>query len=215
MPRSVRAQAPGAIGNIGPGLDILGCALTGLHDVVVAERHEGRGIIVADAGHPDLPTDPARHASAIAAAAVARRAGAGDAPIAIRLAKGLPIAGGQGGSAASSVAGAVAANALLEAGLDRRALLECALEGESAVAGRHADNIAPILMGGVVLVRSMDPLDVIALPYPDRLRVALAHPQQRLRTADARAVLPSELPRSVALYQAAQVAAMVAAFATG
>lgn len=211
----VRAIAPGGVGNIGPGLDILGLAITGLHDEVIAERHEGRGVIVLDAGHPDIPADPARHSSAIAAAAVARRAGMADAGIAIRLVKGLPLAGGQGGSAASSVAGAVAANALLGAGLDETALLECALEAEAVNSGRHADNIAPILLGGICLVRAMEPLDVVQLPVPGALRVVLALPAQRLRTSEARAVLPVTLPRQLALHQAAQVAAMVAAFASG
>ncbi|HEY0997592.1 MAG TPA: homoserine kinase [Gemmatimonadaceae bacterium] len=211
----VRAIAPGGVGNIGPGLDILGLAVTGLHDEVIAERHDGRGVVVLDAGHPDIPADPGRHSSAIAAAAVARRAGVPDAAIAIRLVKGLPLSGGQGGSAASSVAGAVAADALLGAGLDTNSLLECALEAESANSGRHADNIAPILLGGICLVRSMDPLDVIPLPVPATLRVVLALPAQRLRTSEARAVLPATLPRALALHQAAQVAAMVAAFASG
>ncbi len=210
-----RAIAPGGVGNIGPGLDILGLAITGLHDEVTAERHDGRGVIVLDTGHPDLPTDPARHSSAIAAASVARRAGMADAGIAIRLVKGLPLSGGQGGSAASSVAGAVAANALLDAGLDPLALLECALDAEAVNSGRHADNIAPILLGGICLVRSMAPLDVIPLPVPAMLRVVLALPAQRLRTTEARAVLPATLPRDLALHQAAQVAAMVTAFATG
>jgi homoserine kinase len=132
----------------------------------------------------------------------------------MRARKGLPLAGGQGGSASSAVAGAVAANALLGNPLDEAALLLAALEAESAVAGRHADNIAPALVGGIVLVRSLEPLDIVRIPAPAALRVALVHPEQRLRTADARAVLPSAVDRGVALRQCANVAAMVMAFAT-
>jgi homoserine kinase len=129
--------------------------------------------------------------------------------------KGLPLSGGQGGSAASAVAGAVATNALLGDPLDVRALLAAALEAESVVAGRHADNVAPALLGGVVLVRSVDPLDFVRVPSPPALRVAVVHPRQRLRTADARAVLPSSVDRAVAIQQSANVAAMVLAFASG
>jgi homoserine kinase len=93
------------------------------------------------------------------------------------------------------------------------ALIEACLEAEEAVAGRHADNIAPSLLGGIVLIRSMDPLDLVQLPVPAELYVVLARPEQRMRTADARAVLPREIPRAVALHQAAQVGAMVAALA--
>lgn len=130
--------------------------------------------------------------------------------VSLQLQKGLPLAGGQGGSAASAVAGAVAADHLCDAGLDAAALLRCALTAEAAVAGRHADNLAPSLLGGLVLVRSLDPLDVIRLPVPGSLRVVLAHPDQQLRTRDARAALPASVARAVALAQAANVAAMVA-----
>jgi len=86
---------------------------------------------------------------------------------------------------------------------------------ESIVAGRHLDNLAPSLLGGICLVRSMDPIDVVRLPVPDGLFIVLAHPSQRLRTADARAVLPDAIDRATALHQAAQVGAIVAALASG
>ncbi len=133
----------------------------------------------------------------------------------ITVRKGLPLAGGQGGSAASAVAGAVAANALAGGALGTAALLECALAAEAVVSGRHADNVAPSLLGGLVLVRSLDPLDLIAVPVPTDLLVVQVHPAQRLATRDARAVLPAMVPLTVALQQAANVAAMVAAAAAG
>jgi homoserine kinase len=105
----------------------------------------------------------------------------------------------------------VAADALCGALLDRTSLLSCCLLAEETVAGRHLDNIAPSLLGGIVLVRSVDPIDVVRLPIPDGLRIVLAHPAQRLRTSEARGVLPTSVPRAVALHQMAQVAAIVAA----
>ncbi|HEU4700222.1 MAG TPA: homoserine kinase [Gemmatimonadales bacterium] len=221
LPGRVRVFAPGSVGNIGPGLDVLGLAVAGAGDRVTAAWSDAPGIRLADAGHPELPTDPDRHASALAAAAVLRRAGAagqaaaGGRGLVLWAGKGLPLAGGQGGSAASAVAGAVAANALLGAPLGRAELLAACLEAEAVVAGRHLDNIAPILLGGAVLVRSMEPIDVVPLPVPAWLHVVLCHPAQRLRTAEGRAALPTSVPLPVALHQAAQVAAIVAAFATG
>jgi homoserine kinase len=210
------ASAPGSIGNIGPGLDVLGCALAGSRDEVIAEWTPTPGITVLDAGHPDLPTSPERHTSAIAAAAViseAQRLGVtiGERGIALRVRKGLPLSGGQGGSAASAVAGAAAANALLGDPLDTNTILNCCLEAEARVAGRHLDNIAPALLGGIVLVRSIDPIDIVRLPVPSRLRIVLAHPAQRLSTAKARRALPHVVPLDVVTYQLAQVSAMVAA----
>jgi homoserine kinase len=212
----VDVSVPGGIGNLGPGLDVLGCAVAGLRDEVTAEWCDTPGVSLLDAGHPELPSDPARHTSAIAASAVldvARRQGARlPAPgIALTVRKALPLSGGQGGSAASAVAGAVAADALCGSVLDETSLLLCCLVAEETVAGRHLDNIAPSLLGGIVLVRSVDPIDVVRLPVPEGLRIVLAQPAQRLRTSEARGVLPASIPRSVALHQMAQVGAIVAA----
>ena len=214
MPAQVRVYAPGSIGNFGPGLDILGLAVTGKGDVVTAERTERAGVVIADPGHASLPRDPARHSSGIAASAVLRRADASFG-LSLRLEKGLPLSGGQGGSAASAVAGAVAANLLLDRQLPPMELLEAALEAEATVAGRHADNIAPILIGGLVLIRAMDPLDLVQLPIPRTLCLVLAHPERALSTRESRALLPAMVSREVALHQAAQVAAIVAAAACG
>jgi homoserine kinase len=214
MRQTATAFAPGSVGNVGPGLDILGLAVAGRGDEALLARADGVGITIVDPGHADLPRDPARHATAIAAQAVFELAGyRGGATLTVT--KGLPLSGGQGGSAASAVAGAVAANHLLDAGLSTVALLNCALVAESAVAGRHADNLAPSLLGGLVLVRTLDPIDVIRLPVPPLLQVVLVHPEQRLQTRDARAVLPATIDRATALQQAANIAAMVAGACLG
>lgn len=212
-----RAVAPGGIGNIGPGIDILGCAVTGLADAVTARFGTTPGVVIADAGHPELPRDAARHASGLAAGEVLRRTGRRDEGrgVVLNVEKNLPLAGGQGGSAASAVAGAVATNALLGFPLDREQLLYCALVAEETLAGRHIDNLAPSLFGGILLVRSIEPLAFDSLPVPANLHIALVHPEMTLRTADARAVLPTSVDRDTALAQAAAVAAMVEAFCTG
>jgi homoserine kinase len=212
---SITAFAPGGIGNLGPGLDILGCAVSGAGDTVRATRVAAPGVRVIEAGHPDLPNDPERHTSAIAAFEVLRRAGAPGFGIELHVQKGLPLCGGQGGSSASGVAGAFAANALLGDPLDATEMLYAALAAEERVAGRHIDNLAPSLFGGILLIRSIEPLDFMRIPAPAALRIALVHPAQQLRTVDARGVLPTSVPLRVALDQAAAVADMVAAFYTG
>jgi homoserine kinase len=215
--RSVTAFAPGGVGNVGPGLDILGLALAGEGDTVRAEWTDDPGIRILDAGHEELSRDPSRHTSGLAARAVLDRTADGrglERGISLSVRKGLPLSGGQGGSAASAVAAAVAVNALLGNPLDRLELLGASLAAEESVSGRHADNIAPSLLGGIVLIRSLEPLDLVELPIPDELWVVVARPDQRMRTAEARSVLPSEVSRSVAVYQAAQVGAMIAALAS-
>jgi homoserine kinase len=103
----------------------------------------------------------------------------------------------------------VATNHVLGEPLDETDLLSCCLEAESTVAGRHLDNIAPSLLGGIILVRSLDPIAVHRLPVPRDLRIVLALPEQQLATADARAVLPRAVPRETLVHQLAQVAAVV------
>jgi len=219
MPLTLRdhaaALAPAGIGNIGPGLDVLGMAVTGPGDRVRVERRATSGIEVADAGHPELPTDPTANTASIAAQHVLLRTSATHVGVRLFVTKGLPLAGGQGGSAASAVAGAVAMNRLLGSPLDSVALVECALEAEATVSGRHADNLAPALYGGICLVRSVSPMDIVRLPIPSDLHVVLAHPDQRMKTADARAALPRMISREITIHQMAHVAAMVAACFTG
>lgn len=212
---STHAFAPGTVANLGPGLDILGLALEGVGDEVRVSRSAAAGLTVEVLGAEEIPLDPARNTAAIAASEVRRRAGVEGEGLSIQVRKGLPLAGGQGGSAASAAAAAVATDALLHARLSREDLLEACLVAEEAVAGRHADNAAAALYGGVVLVRSLDPIDVLRLPYPSGLRIVLARPEQRLATERARAALPETLPREIALAQAAQVGALVAALAAG
>ncbi|MGH7704198.1 MAG: homoserine kinase, partial [Gemmatimonadales bacterium] len=199
--RMVRAFAPGSVGNVGPGLDILGLALTGPGDRVRAELAATPGIVLRDPGGRELPTDAGRNTAGLAAREVLRRAGVErETGLVLSVEKGLPLAAGQGGSAASAVAAAVAVNHLLGNPLSRQGLLEACLTAEEAVAGRHADNVAPSLLGGIVLIRSLDPIDAVSIPVPENLVVVLALPDQQLKTRDGRSVLPEQVSRSLALH---------------
>jgi homoserine kinase len=215
----ILAYAPGSIGNLGPGLDVLGCALTGAGDEVHAWWSDIAGIRIVDAGLPDLPVDADRHACGIAAQAVLARTGFHDRGINLSVRKGLPLAAGQGGSGASAIAGAVAVNALLQcAGLDALddiALMSAALEAETRLAGRHLDNIAASLLGGVVCVRNIDPPDVSRVPVARAIWFALAHPGFSVHTSLSRAVLPEFYSRDVLITQMANVASLVTALAIG
>src|SRR5205085_1266550 len=118
--------------------------------------------------------------SGIAALEVLRICGRSTAGISLRIEKGLPLAGGQGGSAASAVAAAVAVDALFGKTLTTEELINAALVAESRLSGRHADNVIPALIGGIVLIRSLEDMDFIRLAVPDQLRVVLVHPGYRV-----------------------------------
>jgi homoserine kinase len=216
MVDSVCAEAPGGIGNFGPGLDVIGAAVAGVCDRVWAVRDESHtGVRIDRPGHSDLPRDASRHACGIAAMEVLKLCGHPDTGISLMLEKNLPLAGGQGGSAASAVAAAVAVDALLGKTLTTNELIRAALASESKLAGHHGDNIIPSLVGGIVLIRSLETLDFHPLPVPPSLRIVLVHPSYRVSTQDARRALPEWVERTTTIHQMAQVGAIVQALSTG
>jgi homoserine kinase len=206
------AFAPGSIGNVGPGFDVLGLAVEGIGDTVTIELTKDAAAIADVTGRDAelVPRDPERNCAAIAAHAYLRPFG-WNAIVTIH--KGLALAGGMGGSAASSVAGAYAAALACEAPFDANQIIAAALEGEAAVAGRHLDNIAPSVLGGLALSRSVDPIDVIKLPVAADWWIALVTPRVRIQTKDARALLPDASPRAEWIQQMANTAALAHAFA--
>jgi homoserine kinase len=204
----VTCYAPGSTSNVGPGFDCLGIAVTGMGDRVAAVRAGSPGVRVLSVSDPRVPCDPARNTAALAAAEVLRLAGSA-LGLELRVEKGLPLSGGLGGSAASAVAGAFAANALLDGPLDTETLLRAALEAEAVVAGRHPDNAAPSLLGGAVLVLGIEPLRYARLAVHPSLRLVFAVPAYGVETSRARAVLPSSVPRADAVGQASALAGLV------
>jgi homoserine kinase len=206
----VTVYAPGSASNLGPGFDCLGIAFSGRGDRVTATAESPPGVRVASVSDPRIPVDPARNTAAIAAASVLQRAGlAASRGLRLEIEKGLPLSGGMGGSAASAVAGAVAADALTGANLPREELLRAALDAEAVVAGRHADNVAPSLYGGAVLVVGLEPLLLARVRVHPGLALVLVSPDYQVETAAARAVLPREVSRADAVLQAARLGALL------
>lgn len=194
--QGMRAFAPASVGNIGVGFDLLGHAIEGPRDIATVQRIEAPEVRV-DAIHGDvagaasLPLQAERNTAGRALQAMRQALGLGYG-FALELHKGIPLGSGLGGSAASCVAALVAANALLDAPLPREALYPFALDGEMVSSGsRHGDNIAPMLLGGVVLAT---PERMLALPVPDGLHAVVVHPDQVLETRRSRAVLAEPYP---------------------
>jgi len=211
----ISVYAPGSTSNLGPGFDCLGVALSGGGDRIVARHWDGEGVRIARVSDDRIPVESSRNTAAIAALAVSRRATQPPPGIELEIEKGLPLSGGLGGSAASAVAGAVVADALLGLELPDVDLLEAALEAEAVVAGRHADNVAPSYYGGGVLVVSIDPLRLERIDVHASVRFVLCAPDYGVETAAARAVLPSVVQRSAAIAQAAHCGALVLGLASG
>jgi homoserine kinase len=207
---AVTVFAPATVSNVACGFDVLGFALEAPGDEVTARWLGGRVAIddiTGDGGR--LPRDATKNTAGIAALALLRTLGE-TRGVALRIRKGLPLSSGLGGSAASAVAAVVAVDALLEARTPLDTLLACAFEGERDGAGSaHADNIAPCLYGGFVLVRRPDPPDIIRLPVPGGLTAVVVHPDLEIETARARALLGATIPLDDAIRQWANLGALV------
>ncbi|MBT8087383.1 MAG: homoserine kinase [Gammaproteobacteria bacterium] len=222
MSRAVTAFAPASIGNVAVGFDMLGLALAGVGDTVVAARVDGvSGVMIREvrgpdgAIHPHLSTDATRNTASIAAQALLAEHG-GSVGVELLLKKGVPLQSGMGSSAASAVAAVVAVNALLDRPLAVGDLLPYALEGEKfASGGLHADNVAPSLLGGLVLCPQVLLPEVIRLPVPQGVSAVLLHPELRVNTAQARRSLAKSYSMQQWLDQQGLLAGFIAACAAG
>ncbi len=184
------AFAPASVGNIGVGFDLLGHALLGPGDRARVRLTDRPGVSIRTVrGGPDsIPLDPASNTAGAALLAF-RAIHLPDLGLALDIEKGIPLGSGMGGSAASAVAALVAANSLLPHPLPLIDLYPFALTGEAvASGGRHGDNVAPSLLGGLILALPDRPL---ALPAPAGIHCALVHPHQVLETRAARQALRS------------------------
>jgi len=205
---TARAFAPAGVGNIGVGFDLLGHSIDGPRDIARVRRIDAPEVRIAaiggDApGAGSIPLAVERNTAGQALAAL--RTGLGlDFGFELILEKGIPVGAGLGGSAASCVAALVAANALLDAPLPREALYPFAIDGEAVSSrSRQGDNVAPMLLGGVVMATAER---MLPLPAPDWLHCAVVHPEQVLETRRAREVLADPCPLPLVVRQNAHLA---------
>ena len=209
--KRISAFAPASIGNVSVGFDCLGLALEKPGDIVTIEAGEKPGVELVDiqGDNGDLPKEADKNVAGVVVRSMLKALGRDDA-IAIRLIKGLPLQSGMGSSASSSVAAALAANVYLGNVFTRQELIPFAMEGEKAACGAaHADNVAPALLGGITLIRCNDPLDIVSLPYPKNLYLAVVHPHLSVPTREARAVVPETVTRATAVKQSAHLASFI------
>ena len=212
MIESAQAFAPATVANVSCGFDILGFAIDAMGDVVKVVRKSSPGLRVAsiqgDGGR--LPYEVEKNTCAVAIQAMLDVYGT-QVGMDIFLQKGLPLGSGMGSSAASAVAALVAANQLLGNPFTKKELLPFAIAAEKVACGAgHADNVAPSLLGGFVLIRDYHPLDVIKLPVPQGLHCALLHPHFELKTSDSRSVLRDQISLKLSTIQSGNVAGLVA-----
>lgn len=189
----IQVFASATVANVGPGFDVLGFALKNIGDVVEARKVSKRGVRIIKILGDDsqLPMQTEKNTVGIAALEVLKKLNPKEG-VELMLEKRMPLSSGLGSSAASAVAGAYAVNLLFGNKLKKEELIGPCLKAESKVSGYHADNIAPSLFGGFVLIRSYNPLHIIPLGSLD-MHVIIAHPDYTMTTKFARSVIPKKV----------------------
>jgi homoserine kinase len=210
----ITISAPATVSNVVCGFDCLGFALSEPFDRMTLRKTDRREIRISHQDDHDLPVDPEKNVAGVALKAFLDRTNAKHG-FEIEIMKRIKPGSGIGSSAASAAGAVVAANRLMSEPFSNRELVELAMAGEVIASGsRHADNLAPCIYGGFVLVRSLDPLDIIELDFPP-LFATVIHPQIEIRTSEARKILPVTVPLKDAVYNWSNLAAFVAGLQNG
>lgn len=210
---SVKAFAPATVANVSCGFDIFGFAIQEPGDTVEVRRRDEPGIVITEITGDEgrLPRQAEKNSVTVVMLALLKHLGINDLGCEVVLNKNMPLGSGMGSSAASAVAGVVAMNELLGNPLSRKELLPFAMEGERIASGSaHADNVGPSLLGGFVVIRSYNPLDIFTIPVPDDLYCTLVHPDIEINTKDARFILRNEVSLKNTIAQMGNVAGLVA-----
>lgn len=212
--RQVSVQAPATVSNVVCGFDCLGFAVDAPFDEMTVRLVDERVVRISEHSGFGLPLEPDKNVAGVALTAMMDKL-EGNIGFEVEITKHIKPGSGVGSSSASSCGAVVAANHLLGGRFSRAELVELAMEGEKLAAGeKHADNVAPCIYGGFVLVRSIDPLDVVAIDSP-ALFTTVIHPQIEITSFEARAILPKEVPLKTAVRQWSHLGSLVAALARG
>lgn len=212
MNESIKVFAPATVANVVCGYDVLGFAVNAPGDEVIMRFRDEPGVIITKISGDEgrLPYDPAKNTVSLSVQHFLNHIGRADIGVEIELYKKMPIGSGLGSSSASTVAGLFAINTLMGSPLTQMELVPFAMKGEEMACGTgHADNVAPALLGGFVLIRSYEPLDIIQLPYPEELYCSIVFPQVDVPTRDARQIIRKSVPLKDAVVQWGNVAGLV------
>ncbi len=209
--KKVIIKSPGTVANLVCGFDILGLALNEPNDIMELTLLDEPRVIIHNKDEFDLPTDPEKNVAGVVLLSIMEKM---DNKIGfeVTIEKHIKPGSGIGSSAASAAGAAVAANHMLGNIFSTDEVVQFAMNGEKLASGvKHADNIAPCILGGVTLIRSIHPLDIITIPSPD-LFVTVVHPQIEVRTSDARQILKQQVSLKDAIRQWGNIAGLVTGF---
>ena len=208
---TIKAFAPATVANVCCGFDILGFSVDFPGDEVMLTLKDEPGIVITSIEGDDgrLPKEALKNTAGVAVDSFLKSLDSNQG-VEIKLIKNLPLGSGMGSSAASGVAALVAINHLMGNPFTREQMIPFAMEAERIACGSaHADNVAPSLLGGFVLVRDYHPLDVIKIPVAKGLYCTLIHPHLELKTSDSRRVLKPTVSLQDAIAQSGNIAGLM------
>ena len=210
----IKIFCPATIANISCGFDVLGLCLESVGDEMIIRKSDVKGIKITKIVGEELPLETSKNVAGVAALALL------DAidykfGFEIEIYKNIKPGSGIGSSAASAAGAVFGINELLGKPFTRKELVEFAMKGEAIASGsEHADNVAPAILGGITLVRSSAPLDIIKIESPSELYATVIHPQIELKTSEMRAVLQPMIPLKSAILQWGNLGGLIAGFYT-
>ncbi|TVZ59807.1 homoserine kinase [Flavobacteriaceae bacterium MAR_2010_105] len=205
----IKIFSPATVANVSCGFDVLGFCLDGVGDEMIVRKTKETGVKISKIEGYDLPTEATKNVAGVAALALLEDAQP-DFGFEIEIYKHIKPGSGVGSSSASASGSVFAINELLGKPYSKTQLTYFAMKGEALASGsEHADNIAPGIFGGFTLVKSTAPLEVVQLPTPDDMFAVIIHPQIEIKTSEARAILPKDIPLKNAITQWANLGSLV------
>ncbi len=214
MSHSIRIIAPATVSNVGPGFDLMGFALGEPNDILQLHKNNSNTLRIINQSGINLPKNPKENVSSVAIQSLLDKFDIKDG-FDLIFEKKIHPGSGIGSSAASCTAAVYGLNELLDNIETEDNLIQHALKGEFIASGSlHADNIAPALLGGFILIRSYKPFDIIKLKYPKKLLCTIVHPEIVIKTLDSRKLIPGNIPLSDSIAQSGNIAALVAGLNT-
>ena len=209
MSNSIKIFSPATVANVGCGYDVLGFCLDSIGDEMIIRQTDEIGIKITDIQGFDLPYDINENVAGVSAMAMYDHAKP-SCGFEIEINKKIKPGSGVGSSAASAVGSVFGMNELLGRPYNKTELTAFAMKGEALASKcEHADNLAPAIFGGFTLVKSVNPLKILEIPTPTDLYATIIHPQIEIKTAEARAILPKEIPMQLAITQWANMGSLI------
>ena len=214
MSNIIKIFSPATVANVSCGYDVLGFCLDGIGDEMVIRKTEQKGIRITKIEGYNLPFETKLNVAGVAALAIYNDAKP-NCGFEIEIYKKIKPGSGIGSSSASASGAVFAMNELLGKPYNKTQLSAFAMKGEAVASGsEHADNIAPGIFGGFTLIKSNQPLKILELPTPTHLFATVIHPQIEVKTAEARNILPKNIPLKDAITQWSNVGSLVHALHT-